>query len=54
MTPEPVPSALEKKKLFFPRGEIICVRAGVPKKKCGLTRKRVDPKIEIWGGPIRL
>ena len=35
MTPEPVPSALEKKKLFFPRGEIICVRAGLPKKSVG-------------------
>ena len=27
MTPEPVPSAVEKKKLFFPRGEIILFMA---------------------------
>ena len=27
MTPEPVPSALEKKKLFSPRGEIILFMA---------------------------
>ena len=35
MTPEPVPSGCREKKLFFPRGEIICVRAGLPKKSVG-------------------